>query len=144
MLTVYRSTPHPSTGITPCESMREATVRIKLDHIQPDVEISENDEIIDQRDAEYQRRMKYNREGRNTRQGRLLVCDYVLVRQEKWNKWSTPYKPVLYVVHGIQESRIVARLITGRENNLQGWQLLQTSECSYELCRRQRYRRRRK
>ena len=44
MLTAYRSTPLPATGITPYEAMRGATVRTKLDHIQPKVQRSEKTE----------------------------------------------------------------------------------------------------
>ena len=62
MLTAYRSTPHPATGVTPFEAMRGATVRTKLDHIQPKVQRSEKD-IIDERDAVYKQKIKQNREG---------------------------------------------------------------------------------
>ena len=96
MLTAYRSTPLPATGITPSEAMRVATVRTKLDHIQPKVQRSEKDDIIDERDEVYKQKIIQNREGRNTGQGRLLLGDYVLVKQEKRNKWSTPYDPVFY------------------------------------------------
>ena len=99
MLTAYRSTPHPATGVTPFEAMRWATVRTKLDHIQAKVQRSEKDDIIDERDAVYKQKMKQNREGKNTGQGRLLLGDYVLVKQEKRNKWSMPYEPVFNIVH---------------------------------------------
>ena len=35
-------------GITPYEAMRGATVRTKLDHIQPKVQKSEKDDIMDE------------------------------------------------------------------------------------------------
>ena len=92
MLTAYRSTTHTATGITPYEAMRGATVRTKLDHIQPKVQRSEKDDTIDERDAKYKQKMEETREGRNTGQGRLLLGDYVLVKQEKRNKWSIPYE----------------------------------------------------
>ena len=56
--------------------------------------------------------MKQQRDGRKTRENRLLLGDYVLVKQPKKNKWSTPYEPVLYVVYSIQGSRITARRVT--------------------------------
>ena len=68
MLIAYRPTPYPATGITPYEAMRGATVRIKLDHLNPETHKSEKDDIINQRDAEYKQRMKQQREGRNTRE----------------------------------------------------------------------------
>ena len=73
-------------GITPYEAMRGATIRTKLDHIQPKVQRSEKDDTKDEREAMYKQKMKENREGRNTGQGRLLLVDYVLVKQEKRNK----------------------------------------------------------
>ena len=112
MLIAYRSTPHPATGITPYEAMRGAAVRTKLDHIDPEPQTSEKDDIIDQRDTEYKQKMKQQRDGRKTREIRLLLGDYVLVKQPKKNKWSTPYEPVFYVVYSIQGSRITARRVT--------------------------------
>ena len=61
MLTTYRSTPHPATGTTPYDAMRGTTVRTKLDHIQPKVQRSEKDNIIDDRDAVYKQKIKQNR-----------------------------------------------------------------------------------
>ena len=114
MLIAYRSTPHPATGVSSYEAMRGATVRTRLDHIKPETQVSEEDCSINQKDAEYKQRMKRQREGRQTRETKLLSGDYVLVRQTKKNKWSTPYEPVLYTVSQIQGSRITARRITDR------------------------------
>ena len=80
-----------------------------MDHIQAKVQRSEKDDIIDERDAVYKQKMKQNREGKNTGQGRLLLGDYVLVKQEKRNKWSMPYEPEFYTVDKINGSRITAR-----------------------------------
>ena len=38
-------------------------------------------------------KMKERRENSNTKETRLIVGDHVLVKQQKRNKWSTPYKP---------------------------------------------------
>ena len=110
MLTAYRSTNHPATGITPYEAMGGATVRTKLDHIQPKVKRSEKDAIIER--CSVQKEMKQNREVSNTGKGRLLLGDYVLGKQEKRDKWSTPYEPVFHIVHEINGSRITARRAT--------------------------------
>ena len=78
MLTAYQSTTHPATGITPNEAMRGATIRTKLDHIQPKVQKSEKDDIMDEilyNYVVYKQKMKQDREGRNTGQGRLLLGD---------------------------------------------------------------------
>ena len=76
-----------------------------MDYIQAKVQRSEKDDIIDERDAVYKQKMKQNREGKNTGQGRLLLGDYVLVKQEKRNKWSMPYEPVFNIVHEIITAR---------------------------------------
>ena len=55
----------------------------KLDHLNPEMQKSEKDDIINQRDAENKQRIKQQREGRNTREGILLLGDYVLVKQPK-------------------------------------------------------------
>ena len=56
--------------------------------------------------------MKQQREGRKTRENNLLLGDYVLVKQPRQNKWSTPYQPVFYVVCNIRGSQITARPVT--------------------------------
>ena len=109
MLIAYRSTPHPATGVSPYEAMREAVVRIKLDHVEPHTQKSEKDDSINRRDEEYKQQMKQRREGRQTRGGRLLLGDYVLVKQPKKNKWSTPYEPMFYIVYDIRGSQITTR-----------------------------------
>ena len=81
-------------------------------YVEPEPQTTEKDDIIDGRDAEYKQRMKQQREGRKTRENNLLLGDYVLVRQPKRNKWSTPYEPVFYAVCSIQGSQITARRVT--------------------------------
>ena len=86
-------------------------MRIKLDHLNTEMQKSKKDDIIYQRDAEYKQRIKQQREGRNTREGTLLLGDYVLVKQPKKSKYSTPYEPIFYIVCNIQGSRITARRV---------------------------------
>ena len=112
MLTAYRSTPHPATGVAPYEALKGTSVRTKLDYIEPEPQRNEKDDLIDRRDAEYKQKMKQQREGRKTRENNLLLGDYVLVKQPRKNKWSTPYEPVFYVVCNIHGSQITARRVT--------------------------------
>jgi len=83
-------------------------VGVKLDYIEPKPQRDEKDDIIDCRDAEYKQKMKQQREGRKTK----TLGDYVLVKQPRKNKWSTPYEPVLYVVCSIRGSQVTARRVT--------------------------------
>ena len=112
MLIAYRSTPHPATGVAPYDALKGAPVRTKLDYIEPEPQRNEKDDIIDRRDAVYKQKMKQQREGRKTRENNLLLGDYVLVKQPRQNKWSTPHEPVFYVVCNIRGSQITARRVT--------------------------------
>ena len=62
MLVAYRSTPHPATGVTPYEAMSRATIRTKMDHVEPKLENTEFDEQIDQRENEETQRREANEE----------------------------------------------------------------------------------
>ena len=117
MLTGYRSTPHPATGIAPYDRMMNQKVRTKLNY-QPG--ISENQipksEIINQHDREYEIKVKSNAENRNTRPHDIMLEDYVLLKQMKNNKYSTAFEPAFYIVYRIDGSSIAARRVTdGRE-----------------------------
>ena len=112
MLIAYRSTPHPATGVAPYGALKGIPVRTKLDYIEPEPQRNEKDDIIDHRDAEYKQKMKQQREGRKTKENNLLLGDYVLVKQPRKNKWSTPYEPVFYIVCSIRGSQITARRVT--------------------------------
>ena len=112
MLVSCRSTPHPATGVTPCEAVRDAAVRTKLDHTRPTTEKRMEDEKIDLKDAEYKAKRKRKRENRNTKETILILGDHVLVTQPKKNKWITPYEPVFYTVIDKQGSKVTARRTT--------------------------------
>lgn len=111
MLTAYRATPHPATGVAPYEAMKFREVRTKLDYREPDEQRDAVEEKIDKNDAEYKRKMK-NKENRRFRETTLLLGDYVLVTQTKKNKWTTPYEPTFYNVVKINGSQITARRVT--------------------------------
>eukprot|EP00794_Sanderia_malayensis_P021366 gene21366-23446_t len=117
MLTGYRSTPHPGTGVPPYEEMMNRKVRTKLDY-QPSTSEAPilNSEVINQRDMKYKMKLKSNAEGRNTRHHSINIGDYVLLKQTKKNKWSTTFEPAFYVVYRVDGSSIAARrTIDGRE-----------------------------
>ena len=116
MLIAYRETPHPATGISPYQAIRNREIRTKLDYINQNKMKSEEDKKMEDRDASYKMKNKLRRENRNTKEHNFITGDYVLVEQPKKNKWTTPYEPAFYVVVRIQGSTITARHITdGRE-----------------------------
>ena len=50
MLTAYRDTPHPATGISPYKAMMNRPVRTKLDYTGPWEERSSRDKMMDEKD----------------------------------------------------------------------------------------------
>lgn len=116
MLTAYRSTPHPATGITPYEGMMNRQIRTKLDHHPGKLEKTHDDLYVNEKDRLYKEKAKENAENRNTKEHNFEVNDYVLLQQPKVNKWSTIYEPVPYIIYKVCGSTISARRITdGRE-----------------------------
>ena len=107
MLTGYRATPHPATGVAPY---------VALDHQMR--ESSENSCVtaINERDERYKEKLRQNAENRNTKAHNFIVGDHVLLKQEKMSKWSTAYEPTFYPMIQTHGSSIAARRITdGRE-----------------------------
>ena len=84
LLTRYRSTPHPATGITPYDAMMDRNVRIKLDYSQRESTIEK--QKVNERDKKYKMKIKHNTENKNTRFHNLTIGDYVLLKQNKVNK----------------------------------------------------------
>ena len=115
----YRSTPHPATGISPYEALMKRQVRTKLGYIQRkhnDREITEEKEI-NERDKCYKEKTKHKAENRNTRKHDFKIGDYILLEQNKRDKWSTVYEPAFYNIFAINgRSTVGARRVSdGRE-----------------------------
>ncbi|CAG2246282.1 unnamed protein product [Mytilus edulis] len=118
MLVGYRSTPHPATDVQPYEALVKRRVRTKLGYIprtNKDEDIA-NDKKINEKDKSYKDKIKHQAENRNTRKHNLKIGDYVLLEQNKRDKWTTAYEPAFYVVFVVNGSTIGARRVTdGRE-----------------------------
>ena len=98
MLTGYRSTPHPATGIAAYEALMNRQVRTKLDHQTRESSENARDTAINDRDERYKEKLKQNAENRSTKAHNFIVGDHVLLKQQKRNKWSTAYEPAFYTV----------------------------------------------
>ena len=98
MLTGYRSTPHPTTGVAPYENLMNRQVRTKLDHQTRESSENARDAAINERDERYKEKLKQYAENRNTKAHNFIVGDHVLLKQKKRNKWSTAYEPAFYTV----------------------------------------------
>ena len=117
LLTGYRSTPHPATGLTPYDGMMDRKVRIKLDYRQRDDNNKDSQtKEVNERDKEYKAKIKRNAQNRNTRPKGLSTGDKELLKQNKANKWTPPYKTHAYIVYKIKGSSVWARRMSdGRE-----------------------------
>ena len=108
----YRATPHPATNVTPYEALMHRKVRIMMDTMN----YKAQDDNIEENDAEYKAKIKRNKENRNTKEHSFIVGDYVLLKQQKRNKWTTAYEPNFYQIYRIDGSSIGARrIMDGRE-----------------------------
>ena len=86
---IYRSTPHSTTGVSPAQLLFGRRIRTKLPHLQ---EFSIEDEVRD-RDIKRKKKGKvYEDCQRNALEREIREGNKVLLRQEKENKLSTPYK----------------------------------------------------
>ena len=115
MLTAYRDTPHPATGVTPYEALHGRAIRTRLDH-EPGQETAqrEEDKKIDEQNKEYKKRMTQQR--RNVKKHIFALKDYVLLKQKKSNKLTTAFEPAFYTITKIEGSSItIKRIKDGRE-----------------------------
>ena len=108
-LSNYRATPHPSTGKSPYNLSMNRLVRTKL----PSMAFGQQDAQVLLKDSHAKTRMKeYADKKRHTQPHDIQVGDSVLVKQEKRNKFTTPFEPVPYTVSSANGSMITARRIT--------------------------------
>ena len=115
MLTGYRSTPHPATGVSPYVGMMNRQVRTKLDYL-PRITPTVDDKAVNERDRQYKEKIKQKATNRNTKEHNFQINDHVLLQQRKRNKWTTDYEPAFYIIYKIDGSTISARRIKdGRE-----------------------------
>ena len=109
MLTGYRSTPHPATGISPYEGMMNRTIRTKLDYVSRMNGQTKNEKLINERDKLYKDKIKQNAENKDTKEHNFSVGDHVFLEQAKRNKWSSAYEKDVYIIYRIDGSTISAR-----------------------------------
>ena len=109
MLTGYRSTPHPATGISPYEGMMNRTVRTKLDYVSRINGQTKNEKLINERDKLYKDKIKQSAENKHIKEHNFSVGDHVFLVQAKRNKWSSAYENDVYIIYGIDGSIISAR-----------------------------------
>lgn len=89
-LVMYRSTPHSTTGVSPAELLYGREYRTKL----PQLAEFQTDTEVRDRDSEKKEMGKVHGDSRrNAQTCDIHPGDRVLLKQEKSNKLTTPFKP---------------------------------------------------
>ena len=103
-LMMYRSTPHSTTGVSPAELLFGRKIRIKLPQLQ---EFTCEDEVRD-RDRERKEKGKmYADCNRNECENDIQKGEKVLLRQERDNTLSIPFKQVPFTVVQKNENSVL-------------------------------------
>ncbi|KAJ8363309.1 hypothetical protein SKAU_G00121400 [Synaphobranchus kaupii] len=109
-VTVYRSIDHATTGKSPAELLFNRKVRGKL----PDVTESRTDMEVRDRDSEQKGKSKlYADERRRAQRSEIEVGDTVLVRQDKVDKFTTPFNTTPHKVVSKAGSHVIVESPTG-------------------------------
>ena len=90
----YRATPHTTTQVAPATLMFSRNTRTKLPQIDTKTDKNTLDQQMEQRDKHQRQRMKeYADQRRQSKQTTMKLGDYVLVRQQKINKFTPNFDP---------------------------------------------------
>ncbi|XP_045170892.2 uncharacterized protein K02A2.6-like [Mercenaria mercenaria] len=104
----YRSTPHGTTSETPSDLFYGRPINIKIPFLQRQKK-SKKHKNARENDRKSKQKMKdYADTRRNTRKTEIKIGDSVLVKQDKHNKFSTPYDPIPYEVIKTKGSMVTA------------------------------------
>ena len=113
LLTGYRATPHPATGVAPYDLIPNRKIRSKLCNGRPDP--TEGHPEVTLCDANYKAKQREHDKGHLKKPHNFSIGDFVLVRQKKQPKLSTPYEPVLYRITDNNGTQVtVQRTTDGR------------------------------
>lgn len=125
-LRTYRSTPHSSTMFTPFRLMLERDPRTKLPEPPTDQtphSLSSKSKAVSaqlkEQDTKAKQKMKSYADDKNhAKHADIRTGDFVLAKQRKQNKLTTPFKPTPMVVTATKGSMITARDTQGHAGTL--------------------------
>ncbi|CAB4012329.1 PREDICTED: uncharacterized protein K02A2.6-like [Paramuricea clavata] len=90
----YRATPHTTTQVAPATLMFGRNTRTRLPQTDTKTDKNALDHSVEQRDKEQRQRMKeYADRQRQSKTTTMNIGDYILVRQQKHNKFTPNFDP---------------------------------------------------
>ena len=104
----YRTTPHSTTKVPPCELLFNRTVQGKLPTLLKEKVKDRHKEARDNELANQKYQKSYADKRRNAKQSNLRVGDFVLVKQEKRNKFTSRFNDAPYKIIECKGTRITA------------------------------------
>ena len=94
LLLNYRASPHTTTQVAPATLMFGRNTRTRLPQTDTKTDKNALDHSVEQRDKEQRQRMKeYADRRRQSKTTTMNIGDYVLVRQQKHNKFTPIFDP---------------------------------------------------
>ena len=109
----YRTTPHSTTGFAPAELLFNRKVRNKLLQFTSTgtiIKRSHDSEIVKENDNRAKQKMKIYADKRaKAKMSHMKIGDVVLARQRKYNKFSTRFDPLPFLVVCTKGTMITAR-----------------------------------
>ena len=104
----YRTTPHSTTKVAPCELMFNRTVRGKLPSLEKKRVLNKHKEARENDIKSQSYNKEYADKRRNAKESTIEIGDTVLVKQTKQNKLTTRFNKTPYTVINRKGTKVTA------------------------------------
>ena len=104
----YRTTPHSTTKVAPCELLFNRSVRGKLPSLDKKLVVNKHREACENERTSQSYQKEYADKRRHAKESTIQVGDTVLVRQYKQNKLTTTFNKVPYIVVSRKGTKVTA------------------------------------
>ena len=136
-LVAHWNTPHPSTGVCPAELLFHRKLRTKLPELR---EVAKLDEEVRDRDKDKKAKMKeYADRARRAEENGLVAGEKVLLKQQRLNKWTTPFESRPYELIDKRGNSVLIESPEGtqyKRNTTHVKLYLKETNSSVDLCRK--------
>ncbi len=104
----YRTTPHSTTKVAPCELLFNRSVKGKFPSLTKNRVLNKHKEARDNETKSQNYQKEYADKRRNAKESEIKVGDTVLVKQQKQNKLTTRFSKTPYVVVSRTGTKVTA------------------------------------